>query len=152
MHSAIHTFSNANVMDFFENKGLKLKTERGGRVFPESDNAEDVVKVLVKYALSNNVSIKYKCAVREIIADKGIVTGIKLNSGEYKEFDAVILTTGGVSYPGTGSTGEGHKMAQKLGHTITPLKPSLVPLEATIIWFAISSKIVDSLNFSAYSA
>ena len=134
MHSAIHTFSNANVMDFFENKGLKLKTERGGRVFPESDNAEDVVKVLVKYALSNNVSIKYKCAVREIVANKGIVTGIKLNSEEYKEFDAVILTTGGVSYPGTGSTGEGHKMAQKLGHTITPLKPSLVPLEADETW------------------
>jgi predicted Rossmann fold flavoprotein len=134
MHSAIHTFSNANVMDFFENKGLKLKTERGGRVFPESDNAEDVVKVLVNYALSNNASIKYKCAVREIVANKGIVTGIKLKSEEYKEFDAVILTTGGVSYPGTGSTGEGHKMAQKLGHTITPLKPSLVPLEVNENW------------------
>jgi len=134
LHSAIRTFSNENLIDFFEKRGLRLKTERGGRVFPESDNAEDVVKVLVDYVLSNNAAIKYKCPVSEIVADNGTVTGIKFNSGEMKDFDAVILATGGVSYPGTGSTGEGHKMAQRLGHTITPLKPSLVPLEVKENW------------------
>ncbi|NLM28192.1 MAG: NAD(P)/FAD-dependent oxidoreductase [Clostridiaceae bacterium] len=134
MHSAIRTFSNADVMSFFENMGIKLKVERGRRVFPESDNAEDVVKALVHYVLSNNAEIKYRCVVREIIAGNGAVTGIKLHSGEIMEFDAVILATGGVSYPKTGSTGDGHKMARELGHTITPLKPSLVPLETDENW------------------
>ncbi|NLG87758.1 MAG: NAD(P)/FAD-dependent oxidoreductase [Clostridiaceae bacterium] len=134
MHSAIRTFSNTDVMDFFENMGVKLKVERGGRVFPESDSAGDVVKALVQYALSNNAVIKYDTAVSGIIAESGEVSGIKLSSGEIKEFDAVILATGGVSYPKTGSTGEGYKMARELGHTVTPLKPSLVPLEVKEDW------------------
>jgi len=134
MHSAIRTFSNTDVMDFFENMGVKLKVERGGRVFPESDSAGDVVKALVQYALSNNAVIKYDTAVSGIIAESGEVSGIKLSSGEIKEFDAVILATGGVSYPKTGSTGEGYKMARELGHTVTPLKPSLAPLEVKEDW------------------
>jgi len=134
LYSSLNLFSNRNVMDFFREMGLQLKVERYNRVFPESDSAEDVVDVLLKYAKMHNVEFMFNSRVDEILAENGNVTGIRLCSGEIWKLDAVIVATGGVSYPGTGSTGDGHRMAEKLGHTIIPLKPSLVPLNVKENW------------------
>jgi len=134
LFSSLNLFSNCDVMNFFENMGLSLKTERGGRVFPESDRAKDVADALLRYTSKSRVQFVYNAKVEDIIAENDQITGIRLADGTIKRFDAVILATGGVSYPGTGSTGDGHKMAEKTGHKITQLKPSLVPLLVKEDW------------------
>ena len=127
LYSAFSIFSPDDVMTFFENNGVPLKTERGNRVFPVSDKAVDIVDALF------NVAKKYKCKIINCEADSisekdGAVCGVNLKSGDFIEADSVILATGGMSYPVTGSTGDGYRMAKELGHTITDIKPSLVPL------------------------
>ena len=112
---------------FFEEAGVPLKIERGGRVFPVSDKAVDIVDSLVKTAKSGGTKF-INATAAEILAENGSVSGVKLTDGRVISADSVILATGGMSYPLTGSTGDGYKMAQKLGHTVTELKPSLVPL------------------------
>ncbi len=134
LYSSFNLFSNTHIIDFFENMGLPLKVERGGRVFPVSDMAKDVVDTLLSYNQKNKVNIIYNSPVAEILAEDGRVTGVRLEGGTTKKLDAVIAATGGVSYPGTGSTGDGYKIVQKLGHTIIPLKPSLVPLVIKDDW------------------
>lgn len=125
MYAPLAAFSPSDTVSFFENLGVPLKTERGRRVFPVSDKAADIVKALKKY--SAGATIKYENAI-EIIAESGHVTGVRTSSSCYK-FDSVILATGGKSYPLTGSDGSGYNIAKKLGHRITPLTPSLVPIE-----------------------
>lgn len=127
LYSAISKFSPQDTIDFFEKNGLKLKTERGNRVFPVSDKAQDVVDTFKKILKKNNCKIKYK-KVKDLLVKDSTCIGVILEKGEIINSDAVILATGGVSYPLTGSTGDGFKFAAKLGHTIKPLKPSLVPL------------------------
>lgn len=127
LYSAFSAFTPKDTISFFENVGVPLKTERGNRVFPVSDKAVDIVDALVKTAKSNGVKI-INAVAEEIMAQDCVVTGVKLNNGQVIKADSVILATGGMSYPLTGSTGDGYKMAQKLGHTVTELKPSLVPL------------------------
>ena len=127
LYSAFSALNPNDVMSFFESVGVPLKTERGNRVFPVSDKAVDIVDALVKTAKSGGAKIIGGQA-EEIMARDGVVTGVKLSNGQILEADSVILATGGMSYPLTGSTGDGYKMAQKLGHTVTELKPSLVPL------------------------
>lgn len=134
LYSSLYTFSNTQVMDFFEKMGVPLKVERGGRVFPESDLAKDAADALRDFAAENGAKILYQTSVKEILVENDRVTGVKLENGSVRKLDAVIVATGGVSYPGTGSTGEGHKMVQRLGHTVTPLKPSLVPLNVKEDW------------------
>ncbi|MCX7843167.1 MAG: NAD(P)/FAD-dependent oxidoreductase [Clostridia bacterium] len=160
LYSAFYIFSNADIVDFFEGNGLKTKVERGGRIFPESDNAKDVVEALKRYVIKNNAKLELKSAVEEIIAEDGRVTGVALKDGRIITGDAVILATGGASYPGTGSTGDGFRMAKKLGHTITELKPSLVPLIAEEAWVKklqglslknISIEIVNNYGKKLYS-
>ena len=130
LYSAFNKFSNRDIISFFNSLGLKTKVERGGRVFPVSDNAKDVVSVLKKYLDARNVIIKYNTKVKNIeVVDKKI-SGVLLEGGDFLRCDSVIIATGGKSYKGTGSTGDGYKWASKLGHTIVPVKPSLVPLEA----------------------
>ena len=127
LYSAFSGFTPKDVISFFETAGVPLKTERGNRVFPVSDKAVDIVDALVKTAKSGGT--KFESAVaEEILAQNGSVRGVKLTDGRVIPADSVILATGGMSYPLTGSTGDGYKMAQKLGHTVTELKPSLVPL------------------------
>ena len=121
-------------MQFFRDEGLELKVERGGRVFPVSDDANDVVSALVRRVARSGAVIRYRSPVTSIEVSDGAVKGVALKNSETIECDSVVLATGGVSYPGTGSTGDGYKMAQKLGHTIAPLKPSLVPLVSTEKW------------------
>lgn len=134
LYSAFYTFSNSDIVSFFNSKGLPTKVERGERVFPVSDRAKDVVEVLSGYAAKSGVKIRLKSAVANILTENGKVKGVKLQSGEIMECDSAVLTTGGSSYPGTGSTGDGYRIASELGHTITPLKPSLVPLIAVEGW------------------
>lgn len=125
MYSAFSAFSAEDTMALFERLGVPLKTERGNRVFPQSDRAVDIVDALKRYAETAEI-ISGKAV--EIIANSGRVTAVKLDNGMEISADAVILATGGKSYPATGSDGSGYLIAEKLGHTITPLSPSLIPL------------------------
>jgi predicted Rossmann fold flavoprotein len=131
MYGALSNFTPADTIDFFENLGVKLKTERGARVFPESDRAKDIVEALKRYASGAEFIWE---RVTDINTDDGAVTGVKavdrLGNIRNYDFDSVILCTGGVSYPRTGSTGDGYKIAKALGHTVITPKASLVPLEA----------------------
>lgn len=136
LYSAFNKFNNHDIMDFFASVNVPVKTERGNRVFPVSDKSLDVVNSLVNYARSQGAKFLYEAPVKEIVCEENIVKGILLQNNDYYEFDSVILATGGISYPMTGSTGDGHRMAEKLGHTVTDLKPSLVPLEVREEWAA----------------
>lgn len=134
LYSAFYTFSNADLLDFLHRYGLETKVERGGRVFPVSDRAKDVVDTLLKYLKDTGVKIYYNSPVSDIIAEDGVAKGVMLKDGRKMECDSVILTTGGASYKGTGSTGDGYKIAKKLGHNIVKLRPSLVPLIVSEKW------------------
>lgn len=136
LYSAFNKFNNHDIMDFFESINVPVKTERGNRVFPVSDRSQDIVNGLINYVRSQDAQFFYEAPVKEIVCEENKVKGILLQNDDYYEFDSVILATGGISYPITGSTGDGHKMAKKLGHTVTDLKPSLVPLEVREKWAA----------------
>ncbi len=127
LYSAFGVFGTADVISFFENAGVPLKTERGNRVFPVSDKAVDIVDALVKTAKQKKVRF-INSAVSEVLAENGKVCAVKTKNGDIYEADACLISTGGASYPLTGSTGGGYLIAQNLGHTITEIKPSLVPL------------------------
>jgi len=131
--SAFSTFFNHDLMDFFKFKGLELKVERQGRVFPTTDNAYSIVEVLRKYLSDNNVTILYKMRLTDIIKKDGIFQLDFENKYSIKA-KKVILATGGASYKATGSSGDGFCLAKKLGHTIVALKPGLVPLKTKELW------------------
>ncbi len=126
LYAALSAFSTEDTKSFFEELGVPLKTERGKRVFPQSDRAGDVVAALEKRCRALGVTILHERVSRLLIED-GRVQGVVTNH-QTAEGDAVILCTGGVSYPKTGSDGDGHRMAGQAGHTVTPLRPSLIPL------------------------
>lgn len=128
MYSAFKNLSNNDLIDLFKNLGLRTKIERGGRVFPESDKSSDVIKTLEKYLYNNKVDIRLKCKASRVKAENCCVTGVTLDNGEFIKAEAVIICTGGLSYPQTGSTGDGYAMASELGHNVEELSPSLVPL------------------------
>ena len=128
LYSAINNFTPYDAVEFFEDRGLKTKTERGNRVFPLSDRALDVVDTMRDYALENGAEIINDTAVALIIKD-GEIKGVKTENGKY-DCDCAIVCCGGVSYPLTGSTGDGYLLAKQAGHTVTEIKPSLVPLES----------------------
>lgn len=128
LYSAFHMLDNVGVMDFFERIGLPLKTERGMRVFPESDHSSDVIKVLQKYLEQLGVSIYLNTEVRQIVEEAGQFKKIVYGNHKEMEADACIVATGGLSYQSTGSTGDGYRFAKELGHTVTKLSPSLVAL------------------------
>ena len=127
LYSALNRFSPADTMRFFEENGLPLKTERGHRVFPVSDKAADVVDTLLHTAKREGIQITFQ-RVDELLIKDGTVIGLKTGTKELP-FDKVIVACGGCSYPLTGSTGDGYRFARQAGHTVTTLKPSLVPLE-----------------------
>jgi len=133
LYSSFNQFDNKDLMKFFENLGVKLKEERGKRIFPCSDKSMDILNALKKELIKYNVKILYNTSVKDIIVENNTessyVVGVKLDNNEVIEADKIVLATGGKSYPLTGSTGDGYKMVEKLGHTITNIKPSLVPLE-----------------------
>ena len=129
IYSAFSRFSNYDLMEFFESIGLPIKVERGNRVFPSSDKSSDVIKVLTEELRRLDVDIRYNTLVTDIIEKDGKFHAININSeDEELQGDAIIICTGGLSYPATGSTGDGYRFAKKLGHSVTDLYPSLVPL------------------------
>ncbi|MBR5321281.1 MAG: NAD(P)/FAD-dependent oxidoreductase [Clostridia bacterium] len=127
LYGAFSSFDNRDVMDFFEDYGVKLKVERGNRVFPESDKAVDVVDALNRYITDMGVKRKTE-RVTSLITDNNEIKGVQTESGNDYYADSVIIATGGLSYPKTGSSGDGYKLAKSVGHTITELKPSLSAL------------------------
>lgn len=132
---AFAEFNNKATIRFFERMGVKLDIERGERVFPRSGKAWDVANALLEFCVENGVKIEYNCRVQEILSAEGKVYGVKyMNKRGFsrkEEAPAVILCTGGMSYPGTGSTGDGYLFAADLGHTIEPVRPSLTPLKSS---------------------
>ena len=129
LNSALHRFTNDDIVFLLESNGLPTKVERGGRVFPVSDKAKDVVDTLVQIFTAAGGRLLTDIKVIDIVLKNGVAQGVRTVSGVYAA-DSVILAAGGASYPGTGSDGGGVKLAAKAGHTIVPLKPSLVPLES----------------------
>lgn len=142
LYSAVYGFDHDMVKDFFEKNGCPVKVERGNRVFPVSDHASDVTAALLRCLQRNGVNIRYHTAVRQILTsvdpedpEQGRhVCGVELVNGKKLSADAVILCTGGLSYPSTGSTGDGLKMARSLGLQVTQTAPSLVPFETKETW------------------
>lgn len=134
LYSAFYTFDSSSLMNFFEKLNVPLKIERGNRVFPKSDKSNDIVKAMEKFVKTSGCNIMYKTEVCDIIADKGQIKGVKLKNGKILECDKLIIATGGLSYPLTGSTGDGYKFAAKTGHTVTKCYPSLVPLKVNEKW------------------
>ena len=128
LYSAFYTFSNDAVMDFFENQGMPYKIERGNRAFPVSDHASDVIRALERAMKEQNVRIRLHTQVRELLIEDDKATGVLLTDGGKIMADSLILATGGLSYPTTGSTGDGHTMAKNSGHKIVTPRPALVPL------------------------
>lgn len=133
LQSAIHKFGTLDTKALFEGLGVALKTERGNRVFPESDRADDIADALTKLARENDVRVLRERATRILTDEAGAVRAVSAGGGEI-ECEAAVICTGGLSYPGTGSTGDGYRMARELGHTIRPCRPSLVPLESPDAW------------------
>ena len=127
LYGAFSRFMPSDVIEFFESRGVELKTERGNRVFPVSDSAADIVDALHGYAKSRARIMHGRAA--ELLINGGRVTGVKTEDGEEIHAEKVIIATGGMSYPGTGSTGDGYELARQAGHRITEIVPSLVPLE-----------------------
>lgn len=126
LYSALSFFSTEDTMRFFEDAGVPLKVERGRRVFPVSDKAEDIVRALYERCREIGVRILFEKA-EEILSEREKITGVRISEGILPA-DAVIICTGGASYPRTGSDGDGYRFAKAAGHTVTPLLPSLVPI------------------------
>ena len=137
LYSAFYSYDNQRVIDFFERNGLRTKTERGNRVFPVSDHSSDVIATLQKVLKEKKVKVMLHTQVQSLLmessgedAPENIVTGVKLTDGTTMPADAVIIATGGFSYQTTGSTGDGYRFAKEAGHTVTDIRPSLVPFLA----------------------
>ena len=133
MYSSFYTFDNQMTIDFFEKLGLKTKVERGDRVFPVSDHSSDVIGVLkTKLNRNQEIIVELQTEVQKLIIEDQVVKGVQIKTAHGKKDvygDAVVITTGGISYPLTGSTGDGYRFAESAGHTIKELLPSLVPFE-----------------------
>lgn len=134
LYSSLYTFTNEDTINFFEEQGIKLKVERGGRVFPNSDKSSDIIKGLTQGLKNANVDVRLKSKVSKIIFNGKKIQGVVINNNIKLSADHFIIATGGASYPLTGSDGECFKMIENLGHSIVELKPSLVPIEIEEPW------------------
>jgi predicted Rossmann fold flavoprotein len=138
LYSAVYSYDNHAVMDFFEENGCRLKVERGERVFPVSDHSSDIIRTLYNAVKKAGVNVKFEVEVFSVEAEKGAVKAVTYSKKDEpitrEEFDSVIVCTGGMSYPSTGSTGDGYRFARDLGHTVIPATPSLVPFEVEEDW------------------
>jgi len=129
LRQAFHRFSNDELAAFFEDLGVPTVAERGGRVFPISSQAGDVVDALRGWMQKQGVTVRWKVSVDSLLIEGRKVCGVRDLMGEAYPADAVIVATGGVSYPATGSTGDGYRLARAAGHSIVPVRPALIPLE-----------------------
>ena len=128
LYGVLNNFDNNDIINLLETEGLKTKVERGGRVFPVTDKSQDVLNTLLKILKKLKVKILTNTEAEKIIIEKAQVKGVKVKNGTVLNGEKIILATGGKSYPVTGSTGDGYKIAMELGHAITKIKPSLIPL------------------------
>ena len=160
LYSALYSFTNNDVIEMIESEGTKLKVERGGRMFPASDKSSDIIKALSKKLSKAKVDIKLNSKVTDIFFENDTIKSVEINGSERISADYFIIATGGASYPLTGSRGEGQVLAEKMGHKIIDLKPSLVPVELNGDWFKeligltlknIKLDILDSKNKVKYS-
>ena len=152
LYSALYGFSPQMTIDYFESIGLKTKIERGNRVFPVSDHSSDVNKYLEKAIKWSGAKIMLNTAVKEIVAEDGAVRGVKLSTGEFLQGDAVFVATGGLSYPSTGSDGDGYRFAKEFGHKVTRLLPSLVSVKTKEEWVRqVEGLSLKNVVLSAYS-
>lgn len=135
LYSGFYSFTNQQVIDFFEELGVKTKIERGERVFPVSDHSSDVIAAFSRELKLLGVSVSLHTEVRELLCEQDKVCGVLLTNGKKMKADALIVATGGISYPSTGSTGDGYRFAKETGHRVTELLPSLVPMEVRQ-WYA----------------
>ncbi|WP_294188661.1 NAD(P)/FAD-dependent oxidoreductase [uncultured Clostridium sp.] len=134
LYSALYSYTNEDTISFFESQGIKLKNERGGRVFPASDKSSDIIKGLMKEINKNNIELKLNSLVTNIKFSNNKIEAVEVNNQYYINADHFIIATGGVSYPSTGSRGDGLRFSKSLGHNIIKLKPSLVPIELKNTW------------------
>ncbi|MGN1150659.1 MAG: NAD(P)/FAD-dependent oxidoreductase [Lachnospiraceae bacterium] len=134
MYSAFYDYTNMQVMELLQEAGCPLKTERGERVFPVSDHSSDIIAAFERILRKRNVNIQLHTTVQSIRTQDGHVTGVLLSDGRKQDADAVVVATGGLSYPTTGSTGDGYRMAQELGHTMKECTPALVPVKIREEW------------------
>lgn len=134
LYSSLYSFTNEDTMKFFQNKGVKLKVERGDRVFPESDKSSDIIRAMESELRDKGVKILLDSKIKDFDVKENKIRAVILSSGERIAGDHFILSTGGVSYPQTGSSGEGLAIAETLGHKVVELKPSLVPIEIEEPW------------------
>ena len=160
LYSALYSFTNNDVIEMIESEGTKLKIERGGRIFPESDKSSDIIKALSKKLSKAKVDIKLNSKVTDVFFENNTIKSVEINNSQKISADYFIIATGGASYPLTGSRGEGQVLAEKLGHKIIDLKPSLVPVELHGNWFKelmgltlknVKLDILDSKNKVRYS-
>jgi hypothetical protein len=129
LRPAFYDFYNDDLRAFFEALGVPTEVQRGGRVFPVSERAKDIVEALVTWVQDHGVSLRTESAVERLLVEEKRVLGVRTRGGHEYHSDAVVITTGGASYPDTGSTGDGYRLAERVGHTIVPIRPALVPLE-----------------------
>ncbi len=134
LYSSLYSFTNEDTMNFFNEQGIELKVERGGRVFPKSDKSSDIIKGLTNGLMKEKVNIMLDSKVTDIIYEKNNIQEVVINGNKKLKGDYYIIATGGASYPATGSQGDGQKYAEKGGHNIVKLKPSLVPIEIKDEW------------------
>ncbi len=137
LYSAFYTFDNNQVIDFFETHGMATKIERGNRVFPVSDHSSDVISTLQKVLKQKNVKIMLNTEVKKIRFQEGTTENsweVVLSDNTFMSADSLIIATGGLSYPSTGSTGDGYKFAEETGHAVTDCTPSLVPFNVKEKW------------------
>ena len=160
LYSALYSFTNNDVIEMIESEGTKLKVERGGRMFPASDKSSDIIKALSKKLSKAKVDIKLNSKVTDIFFENDTIKSVEINGSQRISADYFIIATGGASYPLTASRGEGQVLAEKMGHKIIDLKPSLVPVELNGDWFKelmgltlknVKLDILDSKNKIKYS-
>ncbi|MEY8415204.1 NAD(P)/FAD-dependent oxidoreductase [Tissierella praeacuta] len=150
LYSSFYSFSNRDIINLLETYGLKTKVERGNRIFPESDKSSDVIKAFQKFLSDNKVNILLNTNVNSIdIKNRKFI--VNTNNDEMT-FDKLVIATGGKSYPSTGSTGDGYKFAETFGHSITKIKPSLVPIEIKEDWIKdLQGLSLKNVTLSAHS-
>ena len=134
LYSAFYQYNSQDVMKFFESEGLRLKTERGNRVFPESDHSSDVIRVLERKLEQLNVNIHCRRRAKQLLIEDGVCVGVIDTDGRSEHADFVLIASGGCSYPSTGATEDGYRMAEYVGHSVVAPRPSLVPMETQEDW------------------
>ena len=150
LYSAYSHFDSNAIVSLIEQVGVPTKVERGQRVFPASDKSSDVLKALERTVHAAGVTVRLHTRVSEILTENGAVSGVRIGQ-TLEPFDAVVLATGGVSYPSTGSTGDGLRFAAALGHTVTPLHPALIPLETEETWCGeLTGLTLKNVTLTAY--